>query len=664
MLASRPKTGDPEASNRPSYQFGQLRPGGVFPMKRFRLFIAALVSTVVLGGCGSTHRADGSPEPTPTPIPNSISSSDLLNARTPATPVNDAAFSLPTDAAAPDESFEGRLTLANPVQNGSFQVVDDAYGQVAGGDSPWKHLPPFSFEFVQDAGYLIPAQQGLVYTGHPTWNYIVGPGRVWKQSDDSGYTRASFPFALVEMNQNCVHNGVMTFLFSNARSPNISNVRYQVTQETCQYSKFNLWGQIAATYTPYSLADGATIRSDNAAEVANRLPTKPLSALTTDFPGSGVNPAALVSDYRYPEDITTYGLLFNGVNYVSGCHTRFGEYAYCSEIRLPSYSTAKSAFNNVAAMRLGQIYGTGVYGQLVRDYLPEYTVGGDWASVTFDHALDMATGNFLSSAYMSDENGPENQGFIQTLQYSVKIDRAFRLFPHRAAPGTVWVYQDVAAFIGNQAMNRYLQEQQGSDADIFNLVRDDVYKPLQISKGGLTTLRTDNSATGKALGFMGLFYIQDDIVKIAKLLNNDAGAIGGSQVLEPSRLRESLYREPSVLGLPVPDTGPTTVPSTYRYNNSVWAKRMTRTELPQYGCEFWVPYMSGYGGISVAMLPNGATFYVFSDRGEYSWAAAANEANKLAPICASAHALRPTSPGPKIPGGMDGSAVAGGLRSE
>ena len=445
-------------------------------MKRLTLCIAVLVMPLVLGGLDSpAHRVAVKAEHTLTLVPGSLGSSDLFTGGTPATPVDDGAFARPANAATPDESFEGRLELVSPVQNGSFEVLEDPWGMLAGGDSNWKHLPAFSFEFVQDGSYLIPARQGLVYTGHPRWNYIVGPGRVWKQSDDSGYTRASFPFALVEMNENCVHNGVMAFLFSNAVSPNVSNVRYQVTQETCAYSKFNLWGQIPATYTPYSVANAATIKSDNADEVANRLPTKPLGSLTTDFPLSGFNPAALVSACRFPEDITTYGLLISGVNYVSGCRTRFGEYAYCSEMRLPSYSTAKSAFNNVALMRLGQLYGTGVYGQLIRDYVPEYTAGGDWTSVTLDNALDMATGNFLSSSYMSDEDGPANQGFLRATQYSVKIDAAFRPFPHQAPPGTVWVYQDVAAFIGNQAMNSYLQRQQGSGADIFNLVRDSVY---------------------------------------------------------------------------------------------------------------------------------------------------------------------------------------------
>jgi hypothetical protein len=43
--------------------------------------------------------------------------------------------------------------------------------------------------------------------------------------------------------------------------------------------------------------------------------------------------------------------------------------------------------------------------------------------------------------------------------------------------------------------------------------------------------------------------------------------------------------------------------------------------------------MSGYGGITVLLLPNGATYYIFSDGNEFSWYAAVNEINKIAPLC-------------------------------
>src|SRR5271170_5012342 len=164
--------------------------------------------------------------------------------------------------------------------------------------------------------------------------------------------RASLPFALVQRNQNCVHNGEMAFLYSNAKSPKISNVYFQITQETCYPMKFNLWGLASASYEPANLPRAAELKSEHAAELANRMPTKALEALAADHPSSAINLAAIPAEYKNPSEITTYGVVLNGVNYSSGCPTRSGEYAFCAEMRLPSYSIAKSAFAGVALMRL------------------------------------------------------------------------------------------------------------------------------------------------------------------------------------------------------------------------------------------------------------------------------------------------------------------------
>ena len=404
-------------------------------MKPFSFFIAVFAFSPLLEGCGGSA-GNTTSQPTPVSAP-ALSYGDLFSNSMPTAPADDGGFGMPANAAAPADKFEGRLDLVNPAGNGSVSVITDTYGAFYGSVSPWEHLAPFSFEFVQDGNYLIPAQQGLVYTGSQAWNYIVGPGRAWTESDDSGYTRASFPFTLVNRNDNCTHNGEMTFLFSNAKSPNISNVRYQITQETCLWTKFNLWGNISATYTPYSVVNDATIKSNNENEVANRLPVKPLSALTTDYPNSGVIPSNFISAYQSQPDIATYGLFIDGVIYSSGCPTRFGEYAYCNEMRLPTYSVTKSMLNGVAMMRLGQLYGPGVYSQLIKDYLPQYVDGGDWSNVTFDNTIDLATGNYLSAVSMSDENTPQATTFFDEEDYTPKINDAFTAFPSQVPPGTV-----------------------------------------------------------------------------------------------------------------------------------------------------------------------------------------------------------------------------------
>jgi hypothetical protein len=547
-------------------------------------------------------------------------------------PVHDSAFALPQNASMPSEKFEGRLELLNTANSGGFALVHKEF-EYSGDLSSWMHLPAFSFEFLQNGSHLIPVKQGLIFTGSPAWNYIIGPGRVWKENSDSGYSRASFPFALVERNQNCVHNGQMMFLFSNKKSPRISRLRYQVTQETCRYLKFDLWGQVAAAYSYYRVANNKQLKKEHAGEVSARVPYKPFAALVKDFPNSGVDLTGFLRTVKFPKDITTYGLYIDGVHYVGNCQTRYGEYAFCDQIRLPSYSTAKSAFASVAMMRLGELYGSGVYRQLIRDFVPQYTLGGDWSKVTFENTLDMATGNYIKSGFEADEDGPEEVAFLMAEPYDKKIAAAFTPFPHQADPGTTWIYQSSATFIVTQAMTGFLDKQRGAAADLFALVRDDVYKPIQVSKGGLTTIRTDNAETGHPSGYFGLFYIPDDVVKIARFLNLDQGRIHSKQILDPERLDESLFRKTSVLGLPVPDVGNVSTKGTFHYNHAFWAKHITAAEFPQYTCDFWIPFMSGYGGITILLLPNGVNYYVFSDANEFNWYDAVHQINKLKPFC-------------------------------
>lgn len=573
----------------------------------------------------------------------------LFHTSPPLHPLDDGAvFALPVDAADPAENFEGTLTIRNLSKGSRFALYSDVFRIISDGDSEWKHLPEFSLQFVQSGSYLIPAVQGLVITGSPAWNYIVGPGRVWREDRDEGYSRASFPFALVQRNQNCVHNGEMTFLFSNTKSPRVSNVYYQIAQETCYPMKFDIWGTAEASYTPAVVAGSDTLKNDHATEIRHRMATKPISALAGDFPKSGVNLTTFSGAYKHPEDITTYGVAINGVNYTAGCRTRFGEYAFCDDMRLPSYSIAKSLFAGVALMRLGQLYGTGVYNVLIKTFIPEKFISGNWDATTFNHASDMATGNYNLDGYEEDEDSAAMDPFLVDESYSSKLVDAFALKKSFAPPGTRWVYQSSATFILTQAMNSYLKQRQGNAADLFNLVRDDVYKRLHVTVGGLTTIRTDNSATGAPSGYYGLFLSKDDVAKISSFLNKGDGVIDGAPVLEPTRLHEALFRSSNAAEVGVPvlgssaastlgqrqlGSGKPLLSNTRRYAHGFWGKYVTTAEFPEYGCNFWVSLMSGYGGNVVALLPNGATFYAFSDGREFLWVDSVREIAKLAPMC-------------------------------
>ncbi|HUM27301.1 MAG TPA: serine hydrolase [Anaerolineales bacterium] len=596
------------------------------------LILPSLACSLLTGGGGNADPANppsatqeetvdqqpNIPAATPTPFDpltgsgnstRTVLTFDELMSGESSSPVDDAAFAIPADAAPPTFTFQGKLELTDEAQAGGFQSLRDDFGYSA--DPAWMHLPEMSFEFVQSGSHLIPVDQSLVYSNQPTWNYMVAPGRAWNETGDQGFSRASFPFALIERNQNCVHNGVMTFLFNDTT---ISNVRYQVTQETCMYFKFDMWGQLKAAYTPSQVANAEAVTAAHFDWLKNQLPTKPMSALASDYPNAKVN-ETFMSSGTTPEHTTVFGVFYNGVNYISNCNTRHGQYAYCSEMRLPSYSTAKSVLAGMAYMHLGQLYDENVGDILVKEYLPEAT---NWDSITLEHTLDMATGRYEAPTYMTDEDfSAISTNFLVAEKYDDKLKYALS-FPASGKPGEQWVYQSTATFVATQTMYAYLRQQAGGDADLFDMLVQDIFIPLHLSTGTLSSLRTDNSPTGRAFGSHGMFYTQDDIAKIAAFLNSQSGQINGEQILHPDLLAATMQRDSSDHGL---STG------SELYNNSFWAKEYRSP------CQFYVPFMWGYGGISVAMLPNGATYYAFSDNGEFTFDGAVNELSKLSSVC-------------------------------
>ncbi len=538
-------------------------------------------------------------------------------------PVDDSAFAIPQNAAPSPHQFEGRLTLKEVAISGGFRAYVDVYGYSF--TSGYKHLPPFDFVFVQNGSYLIPVQQGLIITGHPYWNCFLGAGRIWKESGDGGWSRCAIPFGLVLRNQNSVHHGSLTFLFNGTT---ISKVRYQITQETCTWFKCDMWGQVSAQYTPSSPTNSLTLKESYAQEVKSRTPTKPLSELPKDYPNSKVD-IGVFGQGITPAHRTAYGIFVGGTHYMGAQPTRYGVYPFPYELRLPSFSVAKSVFASVALMRLAQRYGDAVVDWKIKDYLPETaTSKGNWQNVTFNNTLDMATGNYDSAGYMADETSPSmSQNFFLKEGYKDKIKAALN-YPNRTTPGKHWVYRTADTFIAVTAMNNLLQQKAGTSADLFRMLCDDVLTPIGVSSGAQVSLRTDNSPTGYALGGYGLFLTPDDALKIAKFLNNDGGKIGGVPILSPKILRATLQQDDKDRGM---DTGVLGI----RYNNGFWAIQMTPQQYPALKRSIWVVFMSGFGGITVLPMHNGTIYYHFSDLNEFP---------ALAPYVMESHKLISQTP--------------------
>ncbi len=172
-------------------------------------------------------------------------------------------------------------------------------------------------------------------------------------------------------------------------------------------------------------------------------------------------------------------------------------------------------------------------------------------------------------------------------------------------------------------MQNFLRNKEGASADIFQFVVDEVYKPIKMGPGVFSTTRTsENNWRGQPIGSFGMWWTADDVAKITALLNG-GGAHDGEQILHPALLAAALQREPGDRGV---DIGPGA-----KYNNAFWSSRYGAPD--GYRCDFWVPYMAGYSGDVVTLMPNHTAYYYFSDNREFTWGGAVRESNKIAPHC-------------------------------
>jgi len=587
------------------------RPGRCVTFLPFFAFVLLLILTA----CS---------EPPPPPEPAStlrpyLSAEFLLGEARLEMPVPTSAYQPPPDAN-PSNRLQGTLVLGIVPGTGRAASRVDRFGQLENDLLKIADLPPFQFDFVQDGSDLIPVQRGILASDHPYWEFILEPGKAWDEAGDRGYTRASIPFSLQERNANCTHNGLLTFLFKTDGS--ISRAAYQVGSETCFYLQADLWGVVPAHYQPNPVADADAIIEAYRQEVASRLPVRPFVALAEDYPGTDLSMFRM----HDPAQVSSYGFAIDGIHYSGGCDTRYGPYPYCEVLDLPSYSLAKTVFAATALAWMEANY-PGSGDLLVADYVPECQTDGRWEGVTLEHLVDMVTGNYKSTEGQSDEFASYETDFMGSELHADKIRTACSLFPRNSKPGSQFVYHTSDTYIAGTLINAFLREQAGSVGDPLDIHRDvlveEIMKPLGLSPVTWKTRRTYDDEAQPFAGF-GLIFHSDDVVRFALFLMNSKGHIDGRQVIDRAELDAALQRNPA-------DPGLNTSSELFRYNNGFWAH-----DVKEYtGCSdpAWIPFMSGYGGISVVLLPNNSIYYVFSDGGHFEWAGAAVESNKIRKFC-------------------------------
>lgn len=517
--------------------------------------------------------------------------------------------------------IEGRLRLSGPTEAGQFVVHHDPFGIVTDGRLAVRSLPAFDVEFVQAGSELLPVRRESIAGDHPSWEWVLAPGRMRPDPLRSGVHRALVPFALQERNANCVHYGTLELRFRAGDAG--SRATWRITAETCAYFSFDAQGESRLEFLPGPVRSADAVREERREELARRLPVRDMDRLAVD------HGAADPGDFGSPDEVppgsmTAYGVVVDGIHYAGGCHTRSGSHPSCDELPLPSYSLAKSLFAGLALMRLEARY-RGAGTTTIAELVPECAAAG-WVDVTIAHAIDMATGRYEFAVADADENAAIVSDLFVAEDHATRIRYACGHYPRREAPGRQFVYHTSDTYVAGTAMTALLQRREGAKRDLHrDLLVEDVFLPLGLSPVTRSTRRTRDPAAQPFTGW-GLLFQRDDIARLASWIASSGGVIDGRQVLDPGLLDAALQRRDAPNGLPAGEG--------LRYRAGFWAYDVAGI----IGCErpVWVPFMSGYGGIVVAMFPNGVIYYYFSDGNTWRWRRAVIGADRLRPLCTAA----------------------------
>lgn len=544
--------------------------------------------------------------------PKHLDAAILLDRAALSGPAHTAAFRPPANPGKPANILSGQLVFSARTAAG-FRVIKDDFNRLSGPAPALELLPTVTTQWVQSGNDIIPRQRTPQTSDHPYWEWVFAPGKAWDEPGDQGLTRAAIPFSLQQRNQNCTHHGMLTFLF---RSDGYtSDSVFQVVSETCIWLKADFWGRLGVHFQPDQKTDTSAIATGYREEIEKRLPVQPITRLEV------LDQAANIDLFRpeKPEDATVWGLVANGVHYIGGCHTRHGPYPFCEQLVLPSYSLAKSVFLGLGFLQLRDRY-PGMESERVTDWIPECRLADQrWEGVELRHLVDMTSGLYHSTKFMDDENRITRTDFIQGETQSDKLAFACEEYPRNANAGERWVYHTSDSYLAGLLMTRFLRARLDPAADLLEETwLKSTWKDVGLSPLSTYSKRTYDAARQPFAGY-GLSFHPDDVARLGQWLN-------GSAANEHDSGRfHSLFRNSA-------DTAkPDLAPLGLNYHAGTWAAQAKQWV----GCddEVWIPFFSGFGGITVALLPNGMVYYYFSDSGIFKWAKPVIEAHRMKPIC-------------------------------
>jgi len=512
--------------------------------------------------------------------------------------ISKAAIDLPNNG----KSFSGILKVDQPAVGIGYNVIIDSRKIY---QDNHKNIPKFEIEISSLDGKVYPKNTKIIETNHLFWNIQFGVGSS-KLETSSSNTLITLPFSLIHKSANCIHNGIGVFSISNENQ--ISNIIFEIASETCAYYKFDYVGLYSANFKFINtVPDLSNNSGKNIISIENLYNRYNLT-----------NKSFLNSDYIDPSNVTIYGLIDSNNHYVSSCMTRLGNYPFCDQILLPSYSLAKSIAGTFSLSLLESQYGS-ISNLYVSDLVPE-CYGRKWKNVTLNNLSDMSTGQYFNSTHDFDESSVASSEVIFMFEeHKDKIKKACSAFPKKTKPGTRFVYHTSDTYILGVALNNYLQSN-SNRKDYFNDVLIPFLESNNLSQTSQSVLVTNDNINQSYTGW-GMFFLRSDLDRLSTIIHN----IKNNSSTQLTYLYDALNPNDNNSLLAIPSVN-------IYYNNGFWSRKF---EKDIFNCseDVWIPFMSGFGGITFAFFPNGMSYYYFSDGYEFAWESAIFSSHSIKPFC-------------------------------
>ena len=512
--------------------------------------------------------------------------------------ISKAAIDLPNNG----KSFSGILKVDQPAIGIGYNVIIDSRKIY---QDNHKNIPKFEIEISSLDGKVYPKNTKIIETNHLFWNIQFGVGSS-KLETSSSNTLITLPFSLIHKSANCIHNGIGVFSISNENQ--ISNIIFEIASETCAYYKFDYVGLYSANFQFTNALPNLSNNSDkNIISIENLYKRYNLT-----------NKSFLNSDYIDPSNVTMFGLIDSNNHYVSSCMTRLGNYPFCDQILLPSYSLAKSIAGTFSLSLLESQYGS-ISNLYVSDLVPE-CYGRKWKNVTLNNLSDMSTGQYFNSTHDFDESSVASSEVIFMFEeHKDKIKKACSAFPKKTKPGTRFVYHTSDTYILGVALNNYLQSN-SNRKDYFNDVLIPFLESNNLSQTSQSVLATNDNINQSYTGW-GMFFLRSDLDRLSTIIHN----IKNNSSTQLTYLYDALNPNDNNSLLAIPSVN-------IYYNNGFWSRKFDKNI---FNCseDVWIPFMSGFGGITFAFFPNGMSYYYFSDGYEFAWESAIFSSHSIKPFC-------------------------------